>query len=376
MRSVIIYRDGLLPLSETFIRSQVRSMTRFTGVYAGCRRIPGLDLSGNPAVILRGKRFGRVRETIFKEFGRANNFVKELKQYEPSLLHAHFGPDGAVALPLAQSLKIPVVVTFHGFDANLTNEALRETHWGKRYLRRRDALKRDGAQFIAVSDFIARRLISQGFPADKVHVHYIGVDTDQFRCRTDRKREDIVLFVGRLVEKKGCEHLVRAMANVQRSVPDCGLIIIGDGPLRGELESLAASQLQEFRFLGAQPEDVVRDWMAKAAVFCGPSVVAKSGDAEGFGIVFIEAQASGLPVVSFASGGIPEAVAHGVTGYLAPEKDVGALSNYLVELLKDDATRLKFSSAGRERVKNGFDLKVQTAKLEQIYEHTLAGAIA
>jgi glycosyltransferase involved in cell wall biosynthesis len=111
--------------------------------------------------------------------------------------------------------------------------------------------------------------------------------------------------------------------------------------------------------------------MSRSAVLCAPSIVIASGDAEGLPIVAIEAQASGLPVVGFSTGGIPEAVAHDETGYLAPEKDWRALSEYIPKLLGDPDLWASFSRAGRELVKSGFDLKVQTGKLERIYEETI-----
>jgi colanic acid/amylovoran biosynthesis glycosyltransferase len=114
--------------------------------------------------------------------------------------------------------------------------------------------------------------------------------------------------------------------------------------------------------------------MARASVLCTPSIVDVSGDAEGFGIVFIEAQVSGLPVVSFSSGGVPEAVAHEETGFLAPEKDWRTLSRYLVILLKNQDVWTRFSFAGRERAKKLFDVRRQTEKLEQIYEDVIQAA--
>jgi glycosyltransferase involved in cell wall biosynthesis len=101
------------------------------------------------------------------------------------------------------------------------------------------------------------------------------------------------------------------------------------------------------------------------------SIVAKAGDTETFGMVFAEAQAMGLPVASFAVGGIPEAVEHGVTGLLAPERDTDALANNIVTLLTDGSMWRRFSTAGQERVKRLFDLAKQTAKLEQIYDEVI-----
>jgi glycosyltransferase involved in cell wall biosynthesis len=205
-------------------------------------------------------------------------------------------------------------------------------------------------------------------------VHHIGVDTSVFRPDPDIIREPIVLFVGRLVEKKGCAHLIRAMARVQEAVPDVRLLIIGEGPLRRELERLAESTLRRYEFLGAQPGGVVRTWMNRAKIFCGPSITAASGDAEGFGLVFAEAQAMALPVVSSFTGGVPEAVAHEETGFLVKEGDETALAHALERLLSDASLWNRFSVAGPERVGRLFNLETQTTRLEALYLQVLQEA--
>jgi colanic acid/amylovoran biosynthesis glycosyltransferase len=371
MPTVVIFRDRLLPFSETFIRSQVRSLSKFSAIYAGCRRVPGLELSANPVVVLANGALGRVEEILFKTAGWSPRMAARLGKYEPVILHAHFGPDGVTALPLARRLNIPLVVTFHGFDANLGDDAFSASRWGRRYLRRRGALKQNAAGFIAVSEFILRRLLEQGFPREKIRVHYIGVDTSGFQPEPTVARSKTVLFVGRLIEKKGCEYLIRAMEDIQREMPDAELVVVGDGPLLESLERQAQVRLRRYRFLGAQSADDVRKWMRSAAVLCVPSIVAASGDAEGLPISLMEAQSSGLPVVGFASAGIPEAISHDETGYLAHEKDWRALSGYLARLLQDRELWAKFSLAGRERIKKMFDLRSQTAKLERIYEELM-----
>src|SRR5262249_427015 len=102
-------------------------------------------------------------------------------------------------------------------------------------------------------------------------------------------------------------------------------------------------------------------------VFCVPSIVARTGDAEGFGIVFIEAQAVGTPVVSFASGGVTEAVAHGNTGFLAPERDWRQLARHIIELFRNPGQWSRFSDAAVSRVRSSFNLQRQCALLEQMY---------
>jgi colanic acid/amylovoran biosynthesis glycosyltransferase len=112
--------------------------------------------------------------------------------------------------------------------------------------------------------------------------------------------------------------------------------------------------------------------MSRAFVFCVPSVVAATGDAEGFGMVFIEAQAMGLPVVSTLSGGIPEAVKNGETGLLVAERDSAALAGAILRLMDDQDLWQRCSLAGRRNVVEHFDLVQQTGRLENLFERLLA----
>ncbi|MGB7156878.1 MAG: glycosyltransferase [Tepidisphaeraceae bacterium] len=367
-----IFSCTLLPASETFIRAQGESLRRYRPHYVGCRPVAGLELPADRTIAVNnGGRAGKLAEAVFKYTGRCPLLERRLAAVRPRLIHAHFGTGGALALPLARRLGLPLLVTYHGADATTLDDAWRRgSHTHRIYLRRRPHLFREARLFIAVSEFIRAKLIAQGVPQDRVAVHYIGIDTDYFAPQrgTSDPREPTVLFVGRLTEKKGCEYLIRAMARVQAKHPRAVLKVIGEGPLRGMLEGIARSSLTRCEFLGLQPHDVIRREMAAARVFCAPSVTADNGDAEGFGLVFAEAQAMGTPVVSSASGGIPEAVAHGRTGFLAPERDVNGLTRGLLDLIENDDLWQSFSAAGRELVCSRFDLTKQTRLLESLYD--------
>jgi colanic acid/amylovoran biosynthesis glycosyltransferase len=374
--TVLIYRDTLLPPSETFILAQAESLSRFTPFYVGARRVPGIEVPSNRRYFMNdGSWLGRAREIRFKVFDRVSSRELEILAHtRPRLIHAHFGPDGVLALTLAQALRVPLIVTLHGFDATCRDDAARRSFYSHRkYVARRGELIRGCSRVIAVSSFIAQKALQQGFPAEKTIVHYIGIDVDSFQRATGSAREQVVLFVGRLVDKKGCSYLIRAVADIQRSMPDVELVVLGDGPLRRSLELEAKASLRRYRFLGAQSAPTVRDWMSRAKVFSVPSITAESGDAEGFGIVFAEAQAMGVPVASFASGGIPEAVAHGETGLLSPEKDWRGLARDIALLLRDDALWGGMSDRGPRRVAKHFNLRTQTRLLEEIYRDSLAG---
>lgn len=367
---VIIYRDHLLRPSETFIRSQAEALNNFIPYYAGSRIVRGLELPKERTITINQNSLipDKAIEIAFKLWGFAPFFLWHLQKLKPAAVHAHFGSDGVRALPLVRSLKVPLIVTFHGFDATVNEQHAQQSFYGHRvYLRQRKLLQQKGQKFIAVSKFIRDKLLEQGFPPDKTVVHYIGVDVNIFHANPAVSRKPVVLFVGRLVEKKGCEYLIQAMRQVQALMPEVELVVIGDGPLRSSLEKLAGEMLQRFQFLGVQPVEKVKAWMNQAQVFCVPSITARSGDSEGFGIVFAEAQSMELPVVSFANGGISEAVAHGETGFLAAEYNWEELASYIMRLLQDKSLWHQFSQSGKRRVQTLFNLQKQTIALEEIY---------
>jgi len=160
---------------------------------------------------------------------------------------------------------------------------------------------------------------------------------------------------------------------VSRENPNAELVIIGDGPLRPELESFTYSLGLEERvhFIGVQPHTEVLKWLAKASIFCLPSITARSGDSEGLGMVLLEAAAMAVPMVATRHGGIPEAVVSDLTGYLVPERNAKALAERLIYLLEHDVVRKAMGQAARLMVEEKFNLLQQTKKLEELYKGLL-----
>lgn len=373
---VVLFSSLLLPPSQTFIQAQGEELRQFTPYYVGSRLVEGLSLPPERALVVnRGDALGTAQEALFKFSGIAPRLYQQVRQLNPALIHAQFGLSGSLALPLARSLKVPLIVHFRGADATVKDEYARRAsinHWV--YFQRREALKRESRLFITVSKFIKEKLLEQGFPAHKIMVHYHGVDTEIFKADATVPREPVVLFVGRLTEKKGCEYLIQAMAMVQAKMPEVELVLIGDGPLRQSLEAMATKMLTKYKFLGVQPRAVVQSWMNRSRILAAPSVTASQGDSEGLPNVVVEAQAMNLPVVSTVHAGIPEAVVHGETGFLAPERDYKQLGEDMLCLLQNNELWQRFSVSGRDRVQKFFNRRQQTRVLENIYQTVLQNA--
>lgn len=372
MPRVLLFRSELLPLSETFIAGQAAALRRYEPWFAGLKRLPdGLALDEARVIALTGKSLLReeIARRIYLQTGFGPGFLQRIEEVGPELIHAHFAMDACAALAIQERLRVPMMVTLHGYDVTSDDGALRASSVGRVYLRRRETLWERTSVFVCVSEFIRQRALERGFPDEKLWLHPIGVDVDVFCPSDSGVKEPLVLFVGRLVEKKGVAYLLRAMRMVEARLCEARLVVVGDGPLRGELEVEARTTLRRCEFVGALHADAVRRWMRRAAVVAAPSVVAASGDSEGLCLVICEAQAMGVPMVAFRGPGI--AVADGETGLLVAQRDERALADALITLLQDEALSARMGAAGRARVERLFNLRKQTVLLEDKYDEVL-----
>jgi glycosyltransferase involved in cell wall biosynthesis len=374
--TVLIFRADLLPPSETFIAAQAHALRRHVPVFTGLRRIPtGLELDSEETVTLThsDSLSDKLRRRFFLHSSPVPQFLRKLARCHPQLLHAHFAVDAAAALPIQKHFGLSFIVTLHGYDATSTDESLHHTPAGRVFLRRRDELFARASLFVCVSEHIRTQALARGFPAAKLRTLPIGVDLDLFApdpCYS-RSRDPIVLFVGRLVEKKGCSHLLRAMSIVAERHPTAKLLIVGDGPLLDPLRAQASATLRHCTFLGPQPPSVVRDLMHRATVLAAPSIVAANGDTEGLPIVLCEAQAMALPIAAFNGPGISEAVVDHETALLSPYADHADLAENICAILADPNLAARLGAAGRRRAQQHFSLATQTALLENTYDEVL-----
>ncbi|MEJ5914319.1 glycosyltransferase [Pseudokineococcus sp. 1T1Z-3] len=367
---VVVWRDEVLPSSETFVANQVGAMTRWRPLLAGLYRRPSL-LDVDPALVVAGSgRVAGVHRRWVRASGRSRRLDALLARPGVRLVHAHFGRDGMLVAPAARRAGLPLVVTFHGYDVTRLPV---EPRTGAAYRRGLRRLFESATVLVAVSEYVRERLLALGAPEAKVVVQPIGIPPGPPPPR-DPTPVRRLLFVGRLVEKKGVADLLDAVAALPEELRRTPVEVCGDGPLRPELEARAAERGLVVEFRGHRSPDQLRAAYQGGGIFCGPSKRAPGGDAEGLGMVFLEAAAAGLPVVAYRHGGVPEAVDDDVTGLLVPEGDVGALSAALARVLGDDDLARSMGAAGRALVEQRYDITRCTAALEDLYDRVAAGA--
>jgi len=293
---------------------------------------------------------------------------RALRRFRPQVVHAHWLlPQGVVAVCAAR--RMPVLATSHGADLF----GLR----GRAFGRLRQWVIGRVAALSVVSRAMEQRAHAE-VPQAQVCVLPMGVDCQQRFCPGPEARsEDALLFVGRLVEKKGLRHLIEALPIVLSVRPRASLDIIGFGPEQAKLEQLVAElNLQErVRFLGALPQEQLPSYYRKASLFVAPFVEAGSGDQEGLGLVVAEAMACGCPVVVGDVAGVRDLVGDD-TGVIVSAADHEALASGVVELLADTVRREQLAIRGRAHVLRYFDWPAVADGYARLLQLLITGAVA
>jgi glycosyltransferase involved in cell wall biosynthesis len=301
---------------------------------------------------------------------RARNalyFADHFKRCGVDHVHVHFANRAAhTAMFLKEISGIPFSITAHGQDfmKDLGNDDL---------LREICA----AAEFVAAETDYSRDLLRQRCPdsAAKIHRVYNGIDLARFPAPHDEISANAVpriIGIGRLVAFKGFEYLIDACADLARRGLEFTCEIIGDGPLRADLEArIKKLNLSDrVHLLGSLSQGAVLERLRSADIFALASVTDAQGASDVFPTVIIEAMAAARPVVSTRLAGIPESVMDGETGLLVPPEDTMALTEALRRLIEDAKLRLHYGRAGRARIERHFQIEYTVAPLIELLQKT------
>jgi teichuronic acid biosynthesis glycosyltransferase TuaC len=280
------------------------------------------------------------------------------------LIHAHAPlPCGHAAMFLNRELGLPYVVTVHGLDAFSHNQV---GGWAGNWCRNiTRALYESAESVICISEQVRQRVLAGA--SCTTTVVYNGVDTRMFSPTSNDVAPDTILSVGNLIPIKGHELLLRAFANISSDFPRLSCELIGDGPERSHLTSLAAKLniADRVRFLGRQSRKQVAEAMRRCAVFALPSRY------EGLGCVYLEAMCAGKPVIACRGQGIEEVIQHGVNGWLVGTNDMEELKDALSRLLTNVQLRRQIGDAAHRTIMHGFTLAHQAERLVQVYRECM-----
>ncbi len=357
----LVYRDRIgVPSEISFLRRQYVGFTRLHPVWIGRTLLPAAPAVGETRLRLGGNGVtGPLHRLLFRHFGQVPRLRPPLgtSGFAP-VLHAQFARGGALALPLARSLRLRLVVTLHGGDVS------KRKNWqGTVLVRRWPALVEQAERFVCVSTAVAAIAAARGVPAGKLVVLPIGVEVPDHPPVAGAPTAH--LFVGRFVEKKGVLVLAEAIRLARAAGDATPVVCIGDGPLRPVLEALARA-VPGVTLTGWLDPAAIRPHMAGAISLLVPSVVARDGDAEGLPSVIPEAMAQACPVIGSDQGGIAETVRHEATGLLVPPSDAAALASAMRRIVVEPGLRVALGSAGFTAVGAHLNARRQSERLEAL----------
>ncbi|WP_417562187.1 glycosyltransferase [Microbacterium sp.] len=294
-----------------------------------------------------------------------------IRRWRPDIVHQHFANLSGAAVAAAGQLAIPMILTVHGADVYLPLTEARSGLAGailRKHKRIVTSAFDHADRILAVSRYLAGKAIEAGADVSKVSVHYQGVDTEVYRPDSQAGTDGVprIVAVSALNEAKGTRDLIDASIALSTRRPH-ELVLVGDGPLRSTADA-AASEHTHIHVRGRLDRDGVRRELASATVFALPT---KQDGArrEAAGLVTLEAQACGVPVVVYDSGGAGEMLDDGTTGVLVREGDVNALADALGQFLAlAPAERATVGRRARDWVIRNRSLATSARELDAHYQ--------
>ena len=292
-----------------------------------------------------------------------------LRKKRIDLIHAHWSlPQGFLGILAGHLLKVPCITTLHGSDVfGLRHPIFRLPN--KFVIRHADICT-------ANSRATAQKAL-QMTACRNLMIIPMGVDLNDFKKSTevgDLKKKlrldgEVILSVGRLIDLKGTDYLIKALPKVLLRFPQTKALIIGSGPQKSYLLNLAKELhiKDSVVFIGQIPHSQMAKYYSLADVFVLPSITSKMGETEGFGVVLLEAMACGLPVIGSDTGGIPDIIKNGETGLLFRQKESPDLANQIIRLLTDEDLRKKMVANARDLIETQFSWEIVAERFMEVY---------
>jgi glycosyltransferase involved in cell wall biosynthesis len=340
------------------------ALRRAAALLAHPRALSSLALALGRALARRPIELAKSLESV----ARAVEQLDWAREFDPDVIHAHWASyPSTAAMILGRLLGKPFGFTCHAHDIFVHDHLLREKI-------------ESAAVPVTISrynvEWLAKQVTARA--RDRMTVIHCGVDLPNFPFpfQEGGREEDLIVTVGRLDRIKGFDVLVDALGDLKRQGRRVRCQVIGEGPLRGELQARIDRQgLSDLvELIGARPQGEVRAALCAATIFSLPSVIAPGGDRDGIPVSLMEAMAAGTPVVSTRVSGIPELIEDEREGLLVAARDSRALAEALARLLDDAALRRRLAVAARAKIERGFDAAREADKLLELFAHARARA--
>lgn len=311
--------------------------------------------------------------SLIKSFDWNRQLDQVVKKYNVELIQVgNVLPLGLAVMLYCQKKKLPFIVYTHGLDILAPQKILRKKIVLKKVLKKAKSI-------IANSHFTADQVVKLGIDKEKIVIvnpcpNQIKAEVNPEQLNAVRKRfelddKKILLTVGRLVDRKGVDLVLKALPTVITKIPDLTYLVIGSGPAEKKLKSLAKQKNlgNHVQFINSVDNLQLPIFYQACDVFVMPARQI-GADVEGFGIVYLEANLFGKPVVGGRSGGVPEAIIDSQTGFLVDPNSPDDLAQVIIKLLTDDNLAHRLGLQGLRRVLDEFNWQTQTEKIKTVLE--------
>lgn len=295
--------------------------------------------------------------------------IKQIKKNRPDIIHAHWIiPQGLIAALVKKLYGVPFLVTSHGGDVFALQ--------GKLSLAIRRATLKNADKITVVSNAIKKEILTKIASNSTIEVVSMGVDSDRFNpTQKDNSIKEkygiegpFLLFVGRLVEKKGVRYLIESMPEIVKEFPKTKLLIIGRGTLEKELKDLTRKleSGENVIFTGEIANFELPKYYATADIFIGPSIIAEGGDREGLPVTFMEAMSCGAIIVTTDLEGNKDLILNNHSGFIISQRSTKHISDKVLELLKNRSLMSRIRNQAREIIVEKFDWEIISERYKDI----------
>lgn len=370
MHKIALISTNKFKFSETFIQKH-RELLPFEVHYLYGGYLP--NYFGEGFQFLEGIDYPELEVERHKEmkWQLQEAISAYLKEHKIDAVLAEYGNSGVEMMEICETLQLPLIVHFHGFDA-YRDDVMQ--HYGARY----PEMFQKANSVIAVSKHMQQRLLNLGCPPEKISYNPYGPDDKLFGFGNAAHRQPVFLAVSRFDATKAPHLTILAFAEVHKQISQSKLIMAGDGHLLESCKTLVKSLglTTAVEFPGVQTHQAIADLMQQAKVFVQHSVTTSANDTEGTPVAIIEACHCGLPIVSTVHAGIPDVVTHGENGFLVQEGDFNSMANFMIRLAKEDALAAEMGRKGHETVRSRFTLRRHIDQLAEVISSCIKSGTA
>jgi colanic acid/amylovoran biosynthesis glycosyltransferase len=361
---------GLTQIHDDVNKYNLLEVTYYLNVSSGIRKLKNIikrTIYGQLKLFL-GARISMKKKIIVSLYAARKksrrlalvhlvDLINHIVEKKPDVIYFHFATHAGELVILRRIFNIPFVVFFHGYDFS-KDLPFDDLNYPEMF--------RYGDWFFTNSNFAGMKVRNLGCAEKKLSVVGLPVDDHQYPFLARKKKDRIkILTVGRLVEKKGLEYSIAAIARLLKDYPDLEYNIIGDGPLQEKLfrQIDECGGKDNIYLLGSRKKSEVIDFMLSSDIFLLASITAMDGETEGLPMVSLESQLTGMPIMATLHSGFTDSILDGKSGFLVPEKDVDALYHRLKWLIENPQEWERMGKAGREHVMKNFSEDVYMGKI-------------